>query len=122
MKIKNTTWIALFLSAALATMAGASQETSQTFQLQPGWNAVFLEVQPADNDTETVFAALPIESVWTWSPNSSPVQFIADPSEPRLRETGWLGYYPQPRPDAMLTNLFRVQANGRNRSPALIEI
>ena len=91
--------------------AEASQEVTQTFQLQPGWNAVFVEVEPADNETSSVFAGLPIDSVWSWSPKTSPVEFVSDPSEVRLRETGWLGFYPSSRPEAFLGNLFRLQAN-----------
>ncbi len=102
---------ALALAFLLAPSASATQETSQTFLLQPGWSSIYLEVEPADNDTAAVFGGLPVDSVWTWRPDPSPVQFVANPSEPQLRRTGWLGYFPASRPESFLTNLHRVQAN-----------
>ena len=36
-----------------------AQWRDQTITLQPGWNAVFLEVQPQPRASEAVFASLP---------------------------------------------------------------
>ncbi len=112
---------ALVSALAIAAMpAVGSQLTTQTFTLQPGWNAIYLEVEPLDAnampvDAEAVFdslpAGLPLESAWTWYGRTSTVQFIENPNEQRLREVGWLGYFPRPGPDAFLTNLHRVEAN-----------
>ena len=44
---------------------------TQQFSLVTGWNAVWLEVQPDPDDSETVFSGLPLSSVWTWNPRSS---------------------------------------------------
>jgi hypothetical protein len=102
---------AVLLTAALAAPAGADPLHQQSFVLQPGWNAIYLEVRPVVNDAALVFQGLPIESVWAWSPSRSPVEFIADPSEPELRRRGWLGYFPPSRPESFLTDLHRVHAN-----------
>ncbi|MCD4749009.1 MAG: hypothetical protein K8R59_06520, partial [Thermoanaerobaculales bacterium] len=83
----------------------------QSFVLKPGWNAVFLEVTPENRSVESAFAGIPIASVWTWMPSDETVQFIQDPNENQDLTSGWLGYFPRPRPEAFLTNLFILQAN-----------
>ncbi|MDY7095068.1 MAG: hypothetical protein SX243_19000 [Acidobacteriota bacterium] len=91
--------------------AAASDQVQQSFVLQPGWNSVYLEVEPEPNDTESVFEGLPVASVWTWNPSFSTVEFIQDPAEGLVNRDGWLGFFPRPRPEAFLTNLFIVQPN-----------
>jgi len=98
------------LALATAAHAGTPQYT-QTFQLHPGWNAVFLEVRPEPNDADAVFGGLPLASAWTWNPRVGKVEFIDDPNEALIDSPAWQGYFPQPRPEAILTNLFSVQAN-----------
>jgi len=87
--------------------AGALVE--QTFLLRPGWNSLYLEVEPEQNDPPTVFAGLPVTSVWTRIPRTSSAQFIQDPHEGSFSRSGWLSWIPGEPP--FLTNLFRVQAN-----------
>lgn len=94
-----------------ASPASAQPEATQTFLLQPGWNAIYLEVRPEPNDTDTVFGGLPLASAWTWNPAYPRPEFIEDPDETLIGSPAWLGYFPQPRPEAVLTNLFAVQPN-----------
>ena len=47
----------------LTTSSANGQWITQTIPLQPGWNAVFLEVQPEPDQCESVFQGLPVESV-----------------------------------------------------------
>lgn len=86
-------------------------EYTQTFQLHPGWNAVFLEVRPEPNDAESVFGGLPLASAWTWNPRVGKIEFVDNPNEELIQSPAWLGYFPRPRPESILTNLFAVQAN-----------
>jgi hypothetical protein len=83
---------------------------TQQFALVTGWNAVWLEVQPEADDSETVFSGLPLASVWTWNPRSS-VEFVQDPSEERLQMTDFLGYFPPERPESFVNNLQAVKAH-----------
>jgi len=94
-----------------ASPASAQPEATQTFLLQPGWNAIYLEVRPEPNDTDTVFGGLPLASAWTWNPEYPRPEFIEDPDEALIQSPAWLGYFPRPRPEAVLTNLFAVQPN-----------
>jgi hypothetical protein len=100
--------VALALLAPAA--ARASEFQTQSFDLHPGWNAVYLEVAPQPGDTASVFQGIPIVSVWTWNPKSTPVDFIQDPSEAIFNRSGWLGYFP-PGPSAVVNNLFTIEAN-----------
>ena len=112
--------VRLVLSAtllfAIASPAAAYLEScsggqcTQTFDLVAGWNAVWLEVQPTADDSEAVFAGLPLRSVWTWNPHSS-VEFIQDPTEATLQNTDFLGYFPPERPESFLNNLHHVKSH-----------
>jgi hypothetical protein len=88
-----------------------AQNVPQTILLQPGWNAVWLEVQPEDNKSATVFSNLPISSVWSFAQPLTSVDYIQNASEAEFNEAGWLGWLPPPRPDAFLSDLFAVFAN-----------
>lgn len=66
--------VSVFSLLGAAGPAGAAHEVTQTIELQPGWNSIFLEVQPASNDTVSVFNGLPISSVWTWIPKDGSAQ------------------------------------------------
>lgn len=103
--------LAALLVAWSASGALASQDRTQSFNLQPGWNAIYLEVEPPDPDPEVIFQGIPIRSVWTWRARLTSLEFVADPSEEELKSTGWLGYFPPSRPDAFLSNLKRIQVN-----------
>jgi hypothetical protein len=83
----------------------------QTLTLRPGWNAVFLQVQPQEPAMEAVFAGLPVRSVWSWYPRGT-VQFIRDPGEEQFREDGWLAWFPASRGlDSFLSELKAVAVN-----------
>jgi len=85
------------------------QWISQTITLRPGWNAVFVKVQPEPDECDAVFQGLPIESVWSWNKQLSSVQFIQDTPNPNQPE--WLTYFPQSSVNSPLTNLFVIQGN-----------
>lgn len=102
--------IAVFLTLAITINAPAEPTITQTFTLQPGWNAIFLEVQPEPRTPPKVFQGVPVESVWTWHERNSPVQFIQDPAEGLWGKPGWSVYYKTSQ-EAFLTNLFAIQAN-----------
>ena len=96
---------------AAAGPALAAHEVSQTIELQPGWNAVYLEVQPASNDTVSVFQPLPLSSAWTWIPRDRPAQYIDNLNEALHTDPHWLVFFPTNRYEKMFNDLFRVYAN-----------
>ena len=134
LKIKHTQLAALttmwfifssgIASASVNCVAGG--QCTQTITMAPGWNAIYLQVTPDDNNpittndisTNTVFADFldltgpQISSVWTWLPHRAKIEFVQNQStEDLLSQPGWLRFFPAVSPDAFLTNLHAVSAN-----------
>ena len=86
-----------------------AQWTQQSIRLQPGWNAVFFEVQPEARDCDTVFQGIAVESVWAWNRRFTSAQFIQDPNTLLPEQPEWLAYFPPSSENAFLTNLFILQ-------------
>src|SRR5436309_329210 len=107
------TWRLSFILAGLAWCFGCqpamAQWTTQRLPLQPGWNAVYLEVQPEPVDCDTVLAGLPVESVWAWNRRFSTVQFIQDPNELLPGQPNWLAYLPPDHAARATRNLFTLR-------------
>ena len=119
-KQKRFVSLCLMLLVIFAAGPVVAAPVSQTFTLHPGWNAVFLEVNPdpAQNDPATVFGGIAdLISVWRWNPNTSTVEFIQDPNVPVPDQSTWLAYYhnngtpPSALQSLILTNLNTVQGN-----------
>jgi hypothetical protein len=105
------TAIALLMLLINGSSLAAQASMDQTFVLRPGWNAIYLELDPLEDDIGTIFAGIPVSSVWRWLPQRLGQDFISDPAEGLLSVDGWFGYFPEPRPDAFLTNLFAMSGN-----------
>lgn len=86
-----------------------AQWIDQTIILEPGWNAVYLEIEPQPNQCDEVFKDLPIASVWAWNPKVSTVEYIKNPSTLLPNEPQWMVYFPPSSPENVLTRLFIVQ-------------
>jgi hypothetical protein len=101
---------AAVLGALLGLFPCASQAQwlTQATTLRPGWNAVFLQVQPGDNACEAVFGGMPVESVWAWNRRYSPVRYIQDADGLSADQADWLTYYPPASGAAAATDLFAV--------------
>lgn len=95
-----------------------AQWTTQTITLNPGWNAVYLEVQPEPQDCDQVFAGLPVESAWRWNRRFSTVQFVQDPAALTPSAPDWLVYLPATHALAESRSLHAIEG-GR---PYLIQI
>ena len=108
----------------IATLLGAlghdvhAQWIEQQLVLKPGWNAVFLEVDPVPNECNALFAGLPIESVWDWNRTADSAQFVQDPSTLIPGSPGWLTWFPPSHPSANQMNLFAL----RDGRPYLIKL
>jgi hypothetical protein len=87
------------------------QTITQTINLRPGWNAVYLEAQPPNPAPDVVFSNLPLASVWTHAERLTSANFIQNPSEEAFNRAGWLGWFPADSPAAFLRNLHAITAN-----------
>ncbi|MGV6853353.1 MAG: hypothetical protein ACWA5R_14410 [bacterium] len=102
----------MVLSLTLLMVSQAMAESvTQVFNLQPGWNAIYLEIEPDEDDIEQIFASIPVLSVWRWMPPEPGTDFITDPSEGLLQREGWFAYFPPKRPEAFLSNLFKMDSH-----------
>ncbi len=110
MKMTNKWLFAAVLFFSTNVLA-ATATMQQTIELHPGWNAINVIVEPVDNTIDTIFSGVPIESVWRWIPKDIGRDFILDPAEGLLSLDGWFGFFPEPRPDAFLSNLYTITAN-----------
>lgn len=107
----------LVVLLALPQMARA-QWVQQTIQLKPGWNAVFLEVDPEPKECNALLASLPVESVWDFNPSVDSPQFVQDPATLIPGSPNWLTWFPPISPIASQGNLF-ILRDGR---PYLIKL
>jgi hypothetical protein len=105
-----------FLQASVSCVSG--QVCTQTIELTPGWNAIYVQIAPTEEATESVFAEYvdgdgpQITSVWTWLQHRAKIDFIQDPDPDNLLSApGWLRFFPEPATEAFMTNLFAIQAN-----------
>lgn len=102
----------VFVLTVTSAAVHAGPAVTQTFNLHPGWNAIFLEVQPEQNDMEVLLQGLPLAGIWTWVPRGIAMQYVQDPSEKLLGIKGWHVYFPKSRGEVnLLSNLFALQAN-----------
>jgi hypothetical protein len=99
------TWVVSMLFFTLASRSVQAEVVNQIFTLNPGWNAVFLEVEPVSTDPADVFSGIPVQSVWRWNPRTSTVEFIQNPDDLVPEEPQWMVYYPG---NPILTNLHAI--------------
>ncbi len=102
------TGIPLLGLAWLATSLHA-QWLTQRVPLQPGWNAVHLQVQPEPSECAQVFAGTPVQSVWKWDRRFSTIQFTVDPDTLLPESPDWRLWLPPSDPRAFLSRLFELQ-------------
>lgn len=122
--LKRTLYIVL--TTGLITISGLSAAAvecsgggicKQTIVLTPGWNAIYLQVQPIDKTPEAFFTkangdTINVSSMWTYLAHRATVDYIANPDpEKLLSEAGWLRYFPATAKEAFTTNLFSLSAN-----------
>ncbi len=101
-------WTALLLLAG--GVAAPGQWLTQRIPLQPGWNAVCLEVQPEPDRCDVQCAGLPIEGIWKWNDSDSTRQFETDPTVPLPEEGDWLVWLSSNDERRVLNTLFGIEA------------
>jgi hypothetical protein len=97
----------LFIASYLPAQA---TQIPQTIPLTKGWNAIFITISPPQPDPNLLFQNLPINQVFTYHPQKSSVQFIQEPDEIDIKQTGWSRWVPSDQPDAFLNSIFQILA------------
>lgn len=103
--------VCVVLTLLMVPLICEAQWRTQTIELQPGWNAVHLEVQPSPDDCDVIFANTPVESVWKWNRRFSSIQFVQDPQSLLPEDPDWLVWLPLTNEEAFLRRLRSLQAN-----------
>ncbi len=109
--------LGLFWAASSVPSAAVAQWLEQSFQLQPGWNSVYLEVDPEPAEADALFAGLPLDAVWTRVPDrlvEGPTN-CTNPDDPACAPpdtSGWWVWTPPDDPAGVATTL-RLIRGGR---------
>ncbi|MEE2729364.1 MAG: hypothetical protein VYA55_01025 [Pseudomonadota bacterium] len=128
----RVTWFGLVACGLLTALSlnAAAAVTQQHIVLQPGWNAIYVELDPDDGDDQTpatdaepqdnaparVFDVPEIEMVWNHPKALVSPQYPVLPSEIGFNDPGWRLYIPGTSTEfdaetaQALTNLFAVNA------------
>jgi hypothetical protein len=94
--------LSLLLGAAFVMLCAPSahaQWKTESFRLEPGWNAIYLHVDAKYADLATLVSSTQISEVWLWTPTFSSRQFITSPDVPTNAGSNWL-YWQQSDPSA----------------------
>lgn len=100
--------LAVVAGLVFCSAAAQGQTLTQTNILYPGWNAVWLEVDPVNRNPAAVFAGVPVLSAWTWSERVTATDFIQNPATAGWNQNKWLGWFPPNSPEAALGNLYSI--------------
>ena len=72
--------LTLALAAGLSSVH--AQYTTETYNLEPGWNGIFTLNDAGHTTLDTLLAAQPsITQIWRWEPSNLTSQFIGDPTQ-----------------------------------------
>jgi hypothetical protein len=96
--------------ALMGTECAWSQWTKQDIVLRPGWNAVYLYVQPEPSDCDALFASapFPVESVRAYNSAFSSVQYIQDLNSLISSGPPWIAWVPSNATERFANTLFRL--------------
>lgn len=109
--------LALMLFFLISSVHAANR--TQVISLKKGWNAVFLEVDPAiseQNLSTFIFGqagvtdAIPIQIITTYLPTETSVEYIDSPDEEVWKKPSWNSWIRDDQPGAFLTNLYDLEA------------
>ncbi len=109
----NPRVLCLLAAALFSTTALRAQWQTQSFDLVPGWNAIYTHVD-ASHATLSELMALdpldPIEEIWLWKPASTTLQFIQSPQQPTGTGSQWSSWERALGASSDLNRIFGNQA------------
>ena len=97
-------------AAALFAKAGTSsaQTLTQAIEISPGWNAVYLEVDPVEAKPAALFDGTPVDTVARYFQGATKVQFLSDPAEEPWKKEGWGVWYAPGQEKSFLSSLHAI--------------
>ncbi len=99
------------LSAQTVAPSQALPVRQQVIELQKGWNAVWLEVQPVEANADKLFAGTGVEICARYVRPVTPQQFIKSPAERPFNEPGWGVWYASGREEAVVRTMETIDGS-----------
>ncbi len=81
-------WVAL----ALAVSVARAEWKTETYELVPGWNAVYLHVDPSYEKLDVLLQRTPVSQVWLWAPSVSTAQFVTSVQDNTSFGSNWIDW------------------------------
>ena len=111
--LKSGTCLSLRLLLLALCLAGPlvarAQWRTQDIPLNPGWNAVYLDVQPDPRSLDVLFTNRAVEGVWKWDRRFSHIEFTLDPYTLEPENPHWLVWLPPTDSRRFLNRPFELQ-------------
>lgn len=101
-------WFLGILAATMGLQAGTTR--TQVLNLQAGWNAVYIEVQPTNPAPASLFAGSAVQSVAWFRRAGIDAQYIRDPGDAPWRAEGWSVWHAASQVESVLSDLHEIRA------------
>ena len=96
----------LAVAFGLPLLKADAQWLTQSIELKPGWNAVYLHVDPSYAEIGDLQGLSDdIEEIWLWQPKLSTGQFIQDTEKPTDKKSRWKSWLKKLGPSSKLQNM-----------------
>lgn len=106
-KVRKTAARGAVLLLLLGSAAEGAERT-QEFQLVAGWNAIYLDVDPADDAVAASFQGGLVDAVARYFVPNTAVRFIESGEEEPWNTSGWSVWYAPGRAESFLNSLHAV--------------
>ena len=84
-------WLLACLLVA-GSPAALGQWQTQSFDLAPGWNAIYSHVDTTHSGIAALASGTPVEEVWMWQPPVSTAQYVTTPDVPSDAKSRWASW------------------------------
>jgi len=98
----------VFLVLFLLPVSVMAQWITQDIDFNPGWNTIYLEMDPEPGSCDQIFSGQPVASVWQWNRRFSAIDFEVDPNTLVPDDPHWLVWFSPTATNAFLTRLFNM--------------
>src|SRR5688500_16371768 len=93
--MRNLRILCLLLTIGGLAISVSAQWVTQSFNLMPGWNAVYLHVDARHASIQDLVGAdgaNPIQEIWLWRPSPATAQFVVSPQLPTTGGSQWISW------------------------------
>ena len=84
--------LALLLCLLGSCLDARAEWKTETYDFVPGWNSVFLHIDPSQETIEVLLQRTPISEVWLWLPAVSTAQFITSIQDSTDFGSNWISW------------------------------